>query len=192
MLFIFDLVLITYLTGYIPFLFFFYTSFKSHVEPNWPVMASPSLYALAFVKMKWEDMKWINKTLVFWFVLFLLAMSLLFFPKHEKLKKLKLFEANKYNKVLEFAKKHQPVLPFNYQMTSYLSFQLKQSLCKFPNYGRMVFYNFKKSCQSLPDHFYYIVTTDFIPPIEKDYPDYKVLRQENIDETHIVLEVQKK
>ncbi|NQZ18687.1 MAG: glycosyltransferase family 39 protein [Bdellovibrionales bacterium] len=176
-----------------PFLFFLYSSFKSHVEGNWAIMIYPTVYALAFVKMPQSSLKWVRHTLTFWGTLFVLCFVIIF-SSHliPGINRLKLFESQKFEASIEYARDKENVLPYNYQMTSYLSHYLGKELCKFPKYGRIDFYNFQEKCQELPEHFFYLLPLDHQPPLEEDFPGFQIVGKDKIDKSFYSIEVRKK
>lgn len=174
-----------------PLLFFLYSSFKNHVEANWAIMAYPSLYALAFINSNEKSLSWIKKSLIFWVTLLSAILIFITFP-NQKIKSSRLFESNKFKNVLTFSKNHTPVLAFSYQLTSYLRFNVDENICKFPKYGRTDFYNFLKTCETIPQHFYFLLPTGTVYPLEKDFPELEIIKTIKIDDAFFALEVKRK
>lgn len=135
--------------GWLPLAFFFYSSFKAHVEANWPIMAHPALLALAFCNA--PDSKFIRRTAAIWAVAGALVLSE---AAHHWLpvdpEKLKTSEFTKFDLFLPLTKSKQTLMFGSYQMASSISYKTRHQFYKIGGMNRRDFYDFLP--QSFPDH----------------------------------------
>jgi 4-amino-4-deoxy-L-arabinose transferase-like glycosyltransferase len=175
-----------------PFLFFLYSSFKGRVEGNWPIMAYPATYALAYLFGNPKNLNWMKKTNYLWFLILILVTLLLPFQNFVSNSKIKLFEAEKFAPLIDYLSEDKNYFAYNYQMASYLSFKRKRLICKFPFNGRPDHFNYIDQCNKLPDKFVIISEKDSYFDFKKVLPLYEVTTTQNINDTFVSIEVQKR
>ena len=177
----------------IPLVFFLYSSFKGRVEANWPIVAYPSLFSLALFELNQKRIRWVKLTLIIWGTFLILALLLpLYVHQLNQPEKIRLFEAKKYDVLVDFMRTKNNVFTDNYQSASYASHKLDRLVCKLPLYGRKDFFNYLESCNNFPDSFYYIVETWAGPQIKQDLPLYEIVGEEKINKNYKALEVRKR
>lgn len=172
-----------------PFAFFLYSAFKARVEGNWVIMAFPSIYALAFLYSPSNIFIWFKRSVILWLTIFITILSLSIMKVGLPREKINLFDAEKYQIISSNIVDSETYLTYSYQLSGYLSFKHDRLFCKFPKYGRTDHMNFIKSCQKLPPEFKLISEKGWIPPIEKDFPDYKIGKIESISDNFQFIEV---
>ncbi|MCB0378813.1 MAG: glycosyltransferase family 39 protein [Bdellovibrionales bacterium] len=174
-----------------PLAFFLYSSFKGRVEANWPIVAYPAFYGVAIQVASKRLTNGMKRVLYFWVFCLVIVVSAITFVDNPKIKKLRIFEAAKYNVVLEYARKQPNTFVHNYQMASYLSFHLQKPFCKLPHFGRRDVYDYLPQCHKTPDHFFYIVVSYAKPDFDTFYPGYQVVDAQPFAEEYKILEVKK-
>jgi len=125
--------------GWGPLIFFLLTSFKGHVEANWPVIAVPPLLILSATQLNnFLKLKKIHFT--FFGFLYLLIFAYYLNPKipflHEKLK-----EPLKYSQLVPLIEKYEPLYASKYQMASTLWSLTKKPFYKLPEMSRYDFFD---------------------------------------------------
>lgn len=134
--------------GWLPILFFLYTSFRAPAEANWPIMAHPALLSLAVLSAKnLRPLKW---TAGIWLTVTLIAISeslVHWLPLPED--KLKTYEFHRYDSLILPAQKYQPFYLGSYQMAADVSFKLRRDFYKLKGMNRRDVYDFLP--QSTPD-----------------------------------------
>lgn len=170
-----------------PLFFFFFTSFRGHVEVNWPIVAYPSLLAIA-VRGGHIRLQMITRW-VWAFVI--LATFLLITTRYSPFKKpIKTREFFEYESLYQVAYTKSPLYARSYQMASRLSFEAKKIIYKLRGLNRKDAYDFWPGSIP-PSHFYLVLEK------EESFPDfyfeqgYRVLSEESIDSKFKLLEVQK-
>lgn len=141
--------LILHFFGWLPIAFFFYSSFKAHVEANWPIMAHPALLSLAFINA--PDSKALRRTAYLWATVSLLAISEVihhWFPIERD--KLKTAEFSKFDIMLPLVQSDRKLMFGSYQMASAISYKTRQQFYKVGGMNRRDFYDFVP--QSFPDY----------------------------------------
>lgn len=103
-------------TAIVPFAFFFMTSFRAPVELNWPIMAFPSVFALAAATVGSRGL-WI--TTGFWGAVQALLVVSVFLDFGVRLHE-KLAEPVRFKSVAELPMTHAPLFASTYQMASSL------------------------------------------------------------------------
>jgi 4-amino-4-deoxy-L-arabinose transferase-like glycosyltransferase len=140
-----------------PLLFFFLTSFKGRVEANWPIVAYPSLIALAIIQA--ESLYWIKKMLLVWIIGLLLVLSQIASPWIPLPPKyLQTRELMQYKPLMSPAKHFQPLFANSHQMAAQLSYYLKSPVYKLRGLGRKDAYDFRP--ESLPRTDIWFVAVD--------------------------------
>ncbi len=175
-----------------PFLFFLYSSFKGRVEANWTIMAFASTYALYFIINDRPITKAVKAATALWGGVVLVAIFLTLPERSPLISRTKLYDSEKLTPVLQFIKDKPHVFAYSYQMASYLSYHQNKLICKFSDYGRKDHFSYIKGCLEKPSSFFYVVPSNEIPPLEKDWPEYRVVNQQEIDQRFTALEVEKR
>lgn len=146
-------------------LFFFTTSFRAHVEANWPVMVTPALLALSVVGAQTAT-RWIYATAGLWLCVFLLLTSHLLEPwipglsNNSKLRELTVAVG-----LVPQIEKITPLYARSYQLASKLSFELKRSIPKLNGMNRKDFYDFiPSSFPTQSPYFVIMLKDDTLPP----------------------------
>ena len=142
-----------------PLAFFLYSSFKARVEANWPMVAYPSVLALATLANRWHKvLRW---TAVLWFsVLVALTTHLLYPWLPLNPRKLKTFEWVQFDSLLEIAKQNPNLFAGSYQMAASLSYKLRRPIYKLAGVNRRDFYDFLPEARVLSEHFFLILEPD--------------------------------
>jgi 4-amino-4-deoxy-L-arabinose transferase-like glycosyltransferase len=138
-----------------PIIFFLLTSFKGQVEANWPAVAYPAVFSLAFILAQ-DNLKWIRVTTTIWFSVFILVLSQFAFqwlalPNVTK----KMDEIYQYRPVVRAATKPLPLYTSNYQMASLLSFYEKKPFFKLLDVGRRDFFDYLSGSKPTANEFYW-------------------------------------
>lgn len=168
--------------GWLPLGFFLYTSFKAHVEANWPIMAHPAILSLAFLNA--PNSKVLRATLGIWVVAFVLALTEV---AHHWLpvdpSKLKTAEFTRFDDLLPFVRENNDVYLGSYQMAAAVSYKLRRQVYKLGGMNRRDFYDFVP--QSFPKNDSFFLIGEITHPIplwliEKGYKEslIKVVGQE--------------
>lgn len=127
------------------FLFFLYSSFKSVVEANWPLLAYPGGFALIVsqpVKRKFTII-----TATFWFVVTCLLLShwlIPWLPADDRRD-----ETHQYRSLIKFTKNYSPLYANTYQMASIMTFESKINIPKLRDMSRYDFFDTLQD--SIPD-----------------------------------------
>lgn len=166
----------------VPFAFFFFTSFKGFVEPNWALMAYPALYLVAIMQAK--NLKPIRVVLALWSCLILITLSQAYFewiPSQglkKALAKTKIFDlieqdARSQNKI--------PVYLSSYQMASIISFRENRIFKKLPGLNRKDFFDFLPLDEPFPNRFIIYVEYDFKLPEMYQKMGFSILEERIVD-----------
>jgi 4-amino-4-deoxy-L-arabinose transferase-like glycosyltransferase len=143
--------------GWLPIAFFFYTSFKAHVEANWPIMAYPALLSLAFVN---AEEKTIRKISIFWAVAgAIVASEALFRWVPVDPEKLKSREYSRFDFAIDEVAKPETYLA-SYQMAAALSYRTQVQHFKLAGLNRKDFYDFIPASMPTGDRFRVILEPD--------------------------------
>jgi 4-amino-4-deoxy-L-arabinose transferase-like glycosyltransferase len=140
--------------GWLPIAFFLYTSFRAHVEANWPIMAHPALLSLAFLNA--PNSKWLKGTVLVWIFAHLIVFSEI---AHHWLPvdpdKLKTAEFTRYDAFAKFAAQHPRNLYFgSYQQAAAISYKLRHQYYKLEGMNRVDFYDFVPQSMPKSDSFW--------------------------------------
>jgi 4-amino-4-deoxy-L-arabinose transferase-like glycosyltransferase len=143
--------------GWLPILFFLYTSFNAHVEANWPIMAHPALLTLAFVNSvdSGKAMKALHITMLVWATAALLVTSEAihhWLPIEQD--KLKTAEFARFDIFLPYANGEHELYLGSYQMAAAVSYKTRGNICKLGGLNRRDFYDFLPQCFPTSDHFW--------------------------------------
>ena len=166
-------------------LFFLYSSFKSVVEGNWPIIAQPTAFAVCAAGTK--DRKWVRWTCGFWVFLGILTATHWYHPWIPGVPD-KLNEAHEYRSLVPLTKRYEPLFANTYQMASLLSFETKKPIYKLYDMSRFdfydqipesrptsgVFYLIKRQGQNLPK--WIREGHNVRESVENVQPDFEVIR----------------
>ena len=151
--------------GWFPLAFFFYTSFKAHVEANWPIMAHPAILSLALVSA--PNSKILRATAALWLTVQILVLTEVAHhwmpvdPRH-----LKTYEFTHFDVFIPEIEKHKPFYLGSYQSAAAVSYKMRQQTgnetYKLNGLNRRDFYDFVPA--SLPK------SDSFWMGVEKDQP----------------------
>lgn len=127
--------------GWVPLAFFLYSSLKAPVEVNWPIMAHPAIFALAFLNA--PDSRALRVTVGIWLVAGLIVITEVirhWVPVDPKL--LKTSEFTRFDVFLPHMEKDAPVYLGSYQAASAVSYKLRKQYYKLGGMNRRDFYDF--------------------------------------------------
>lgn len=137
-----------------PLVFFFITSFRAHVELNWPVMALPSFFAL--VAASDVSIKKIKLFVASWVVVYIF-LGVQIFSGYSSYVHGKIQEAFLYKKWAQtLAKDYQPLYAINYQLASSFWFYTGQPVYKLSQASRYDFFEIFKESRPLEKEIYVI------------------------------------
>ena len=181
--------------GWLPLAFFFYSSFKAHVEANWPMMGHPAILALAFLNM--PDWKWLKASVAIWVLALLLVLSEIAMPwvPIDK-RRLKTSEYKRFDVYLpHIAKAEREGIPFylgSYQMAGNLSYKLRRQIYKLGGMNRRDFYDFTP--QSFPNGDKFLVGAEIYHPLPEwlTAKGYVLKNTEILNSEFVILEVERR
>lgn len=150
---------ILHLVSWPVLLFFLWTSTRSHVEANWPIIAHFPLLALGALQAveSARGRRVLIATLALWLSLAGLALHQAFFP-HQKLfgipaENHKTYEFVRYAEILPALRSNselaRPTFASSYQMAADLSLRSGELFCKLSGYNRRDFFDFLDQCHPL-------------------------------------------
>ncbi len=171
-----------------PLIFFFLTSFRAPVEGNWPIMAYPTVYALALTG-SWS---WRKHFLVlgFWLSLYFTLGFAMIFSAHQFVHG-KVSEPFLYRSFSPLVEVYRPLYAINYQLASSLWFNSRKPVYKLKDGSRYDFFD-------TLDHGYPSENSFFlIKQRHHDLPEWilkegwKIKEVENLPHDYLILEVKK-
>ncbi len=172
-----------------PLIFFFLTSFRRPVEANWPSVAYPAIFSMAFI-LAATNLRWIRFTVGVWLTLFSLLISQLAFkwiPSSDLTKKMD--ETYKYRAILSAVNEDLPIFTSTYQMASLLSFSLKKPIYKLYNVGRRDFFDYLPDAKPKAREFYWAANSITPLPEWAVTEGYKIVEQKTIHDGLILYTV---
>ncbi|PIU00389.1 MAG: hypothetical protein COT74_05510 [Bdellovibrionales bacterium CG10_big_fil_rev_8_21_14_0_10_45_34] len=171
-----------------PLFFFFITSFKGHVEANWPIVAYPAFLAIAVRGFSQKTFKW---TLILWVTLGVLAIASFWkLPYDSSLRwKLKTQEAYTYESILPVVHSHAPLYASSFQMASSLSYYSGKSIYKLRGMGRADHFDFLDGSLPTSDVFFLAIWESNQPPAWTR--EYKVTVATRIEPRFVILKLEK-
>ena len=175
-----------------PLLFFLYSSFKAHVEANWPIIAYPSLYALTVLK---GSIKRVQITLIFWATVILILftqIALEYLPIDNS--KLKIYESMKFSVVVSDYKnrsldENTQVFTASYQMASVVSLKANQIVPKLKGLNRVDYFDFRSDSTPSKEKVVLYLQNDQRPPDEVLKLGYKIDNKRKLNQHFQVVEL---
>lgn len=119
-------------TAVVPLGFFFLTSFKASTELNWPLMAYPSVFALACLRIGKKSL-WAAG--IFWGAIQLAALTAVLFPVQFPLHG-KLTEPQKIRELTSLTEEGPPLFTTTYQLASSIWYNSKKPVYKLAGVNR--------------------------------------------------------
>jgi 4-amino-4-deoxy-L-arabinose transferase-like glycosyltransferase len=172
-----------------PIAFFFLTSFKAHVEANWPIEAYPALLSIGFIYMPARVMK---ITGAIWLTAFLIVMSQIAYPWIPiNPEKLKTHEFVQFDSLVPLVATHQPAFARSYQMAAMLTYKSGIYAPKLLGLNRRDFYDFDSRSKPSVERFYLFAEPDDVLPDWAVAEGFQITRQEQITPWFRILEVRK-
>ncbi|MES2856785.1 MAG: glycosyltransferase family 39 protein [Bdellovibrionota bacterium] len=174
--------------GWVPVAFFFYTSFRAHVEANWPIMAYPALLSLAVLN---ANEKTVRRIAIFWLVAGLIVASeALFRWVPVDAKYLKTREFSRFDSLITEAVKPETYLG-SYQMAAAISYRTQTNIYKLAGLNRRDFYDFIPEANPQGDRFRFILDIgNAVPSWLTESNGYEIVSSQQIDESgYRVIEV---
>lgn len=136
-----------------PLIFFLISSLRGRVEANWPLVAYPSMLALAAVRYK--DSRWLKRTGWLWLGAALVVVSQVLWPWIPmNPEKLKTNEFVVYDHLIPTAEEYQPFFASSFQMAATLTYKMKTPIYKLNGVNRQDYYDYKKEARPDGEYFY--------------------------------------
>ncbi len=174
-----------------PLLFFLYSSFRSHVEMNWPIMIHPAF--LSIFVLTSEDLKKARWPAAFWSFVLAIALFGVFVPGNLLQSVLpKLAEASEFKNLLPEISKHTPLYARSFQMASQLSFQSQTPVFKLKGMNRLDIYDYLPESQPDTNKFFLAVERAEILPPNLRQTGLFIVQRYSVDEKFDVIEVEQK
>lgn len=172
-----------------PLIFFFFTSFKGHVEANWAILSYPAVFLLAATVS--DKRIWLKATLWFWGAIAILATSQVLFEWIPLPDDAKTTEHRQFETFIPYAKTHKPFFARNFQMASQLSYQLKEPIYKLKGMSRKDFYDFRPESVPTGNEFYLVTKSAKSFPKWVEEKGYSVVEEIPIDDLYVLLKFEK-
>ncbi len=163
-----------------PFLFFLYSSFRGRVEGNWVIMALPTLYGLSALYSNQQVWRLGQRTVAFWAVCFVGALGTITVSDQLPTNRIKLFEAEKFEPLIDKVDSDQTQFAYSYQLAAFLSFKTGHLICKFPKYGRPDHFQYIEDCPDVSESFHYLTEKNDNRPFAKDFPGFQVTQETSL------------
>lgn len=174
-----------------PIAFFFLSSFKARVEPNWPIAAYPAFMTIAFVTLVRSP--WYKRTVAIWLCVFAVVLAEVFHPfLPVDPAKLKTNEFVKFDAALPYAKDAEPLYANSYQLASALSYKLKRDIPKLQGMNRKDFYDFFPPARATSDKFFIVMDGDDNLPSWAQDEGYEKVNTTKISDRLSIVEVRKR
>lgn len=148
-----------------PLLFFLLTSFRSHVEPNWPVAAHPGIIALAVSAANTKRHQKILKSALFLSLVFFVLVITHAISPLKGIKKDHSKILYQWKSDIELVKNYHPLFARSYQLAAYHTYfrSKDKEVFKLKNFDRKDFYDFYDApINNFPA--YIILHSDDLPP----------------------------
>lgn len=143
--------------GWGPLIFFFISSFKGRVEPNWTTIGTPALITLAL--MDRTSIPWIKINRAIWLIVATLLTGIVSFqwtPSPEW--KLKTNEFSAYDIYLPYVSEYQPFFAGSYQMASTLYYKSRKPVFKLAGTHRKDHFDYMPESYPKVPRFYAVIS----------------------------------
>ncbi len=174
--------------GWLPFAFFFYSSFRARGEANWPAMAHPEILALAYIGA--NGSKWIKSQASLWAILTALIFVQVLWPWIPvEPQKLKTSEFTKYDAFASVASERNDLFLSSYQMAAAVSYKARRQFYKLAGMNRRDFYDFMPESYPTGDSF--VVGTELGQSLPKWVSEagYSVVNERQLSNQFRLIEV---
>lgn len=172
----------------IPLLFFLFTTYRGYVEANWPIVAYPSILALAVAGYP-QNKKSLRFTLATWGILFTgLLMAILLRPQWAETTKLR--EFHQFDELAHKSRELAPLYARSYQMAAKLYFEQRRPVYKLRGMNRKDFFDYLEA--SVPKDRRYFVAAEKSDALPNFYVElgHRLIRRVPVDETFEIWEVE--
>lgn len=180
--------------GWIPILFFLYSSFHARVEANWPIMAHPALLSLAFITA--PEGRWWKWTAGIWAFATLVALSQAAYPWMPiEEKKLKTSEFTRFDVFLPEISTDREIYFGSYQMASALSYKRRgegRIFHKLAGLNRRDFFDFDPHSTPKSDTFWLGAESYQTIPEALAREGYRVVSTKPLNDEFKLIEVSKR
>jgi 4-amino-4-deoxy-L-arabinose transferase-like glycosyltransferase len=137
--------------AWIPLCFFIFSSFRGAVEVNWPIVAYPTVYALAVVNhRKLKTLLW---SIVPWGATAIYVLLILLFPLTKDIPE-KIAEVHYFDPIRPLIEDYKPLYFGSYQMASRMWYEYKKPTMKLYQIARHDFFDEIEGAPAPETHFY--------------------------------------
>lgn len=174
--------------SWVPLIFFFLTSFRGVVEINWPIVAYPSLLALAV--MAAGSFKPIKLTNIFWVSVAILTALQIQFGFIKKAPN-KMSELVQFQQIVDVREKYEPLYCQTYQMCSWVWYETKKPIYKLWGISRIDYYdNFDQGFPgNLPSQFFLAMRNDATMPAWLIEAKAKIEVVQQLDNEFVIVKI---
>lgn len=158
----------------VPWVFFFFSSFRGAVQGNWPIVAYHAALVLVVAShQSWRHLKYL---MGFWFVAELLVVSQWIYPWWKSAPD-KLQEVHQIRSHIEETRAYRPLFGGSYQIASILRYYSGEPIYKLRGMSRFDYYDQLEGSKPSSGAFYVLRTTgERIPEwLEEQKPQVRVL-----------------
>ena len=170
-----------------PLVFFLYSSTKSVVEINWPIVAYPSLLLFVCIHAIKPIHAYLKTAFFSLLLLFLILQTHFHMLPHSPEK---IYETERIESVLPDVQALSPLYGGTYQIASYLWYRLQHPVYKLYDMSRFDAYDMMKGSQPDTNHFFLLAEEETVLPEWLGTKNYRAQILKKID-TLILYEVQK-
>jgi len=177
--------------GFVPLLFFLYSSTKAHVEANWPIIAVPFVIALATINSG-NKTRWARSAVWFWSGFSLIVLSDVFLrwiPGNPG--SIKSQEFYYYENIVKYVQENpeEPFYARTFQMASKVTYDSGVLVPKILGSSRFDFYDMHEMSQPKEEVIYLFVRSGENIPSGATVNPYKITDRKSIDSSFDVLEL---
>lgn len=164
-----------YCVGWLPIVFFIWTSLSARPEGNWPILGYPPLLLLAAIQAReLLQVRFLHLTVGIWAVAFALVMSEAYshWVPVSNPKDLKTYEYYRFDEFIPWIESDLPVYASTFQMAATLNFKTRRPVYKLKTLSRKDFYDYlPESAPPLKGKFIVLTNreTDFSHTLLKEY-----------------------